>query len=250
MHPVLFSFSWLGREIVIGTYGVVVLIGIAAGTAIATGSAFRLGFNRREFFSTAVIVVCGGIIGAFLAGFLIFLPERIEYGFWSYPPVLISWGGMAGGFVTLLILGRAWSINILKTADAAAPAALIGFGIGRIGCHFAGCCYGVTTGSSVGVVFSDPLSPASLMAQPLLPTQLISAAVLLALGGLFFIILGRFKKGGTLFFSSLAAYGIFRFIIEFWRADPRVFIFSLSDGQVFSVIIICIGTVGIIRNIN
>lgn len=46
----------------------------------------------------------------------------------------------------------------------------------------------------------------------------------------------RFK--GKIFLSYILYYGVFRFIIEFFRADPRGFIWSFSISQWMSIIII------------
>ncbi len=250
MHPVLFTISIPGNDILIGSYGVLVVIGATAGTGIATRIAIRFGYSAREFFSTAIITVCGGFIGALLAGFFVFFPERMCHGFLAYPLVLVSWGGMAGGFITLLILKYTWSLNVLDVCDIAVPAALIGFGIGRIGCHLAGCCYGITAESFPAVTFTHPLAPASIMNQPLVPTQLISACVLLVMGGALYVMVRYRRRTGSIFFLSLVLYGIFRFAIEFWRSDPRGFILGLSDGQVFSMVIILAGIIGLARIIN
>jgi phosphatidylglycerol:prolipoprotein diacylglycerol transferase len=79
------------------------------------------------------------------------------------------------------------------------------------------------------------------MAQPLVPTQLISAAFLVGAGAI--LLHPAFKRlnAGVTFALSAIAYSLFRFTIEFWRDDPRVFVGALSDGQIFSIAYLMLG---------
>lgn len=248
MHPILFQFTLINRPITIGTYGVFIILAISTAVIMALVLGKRLNHNRDETFNTVTLIACGGILGALFTGFLIFLPERVETGFFSYPPVLVSWGGITGGILTLLILRHTWHLDPLFYSDLLGPSYITGIGIGRIGCHFAGCCYGIHTTCPLSVSFKNPLAPAAVMHQPLVPTQLISAAVLITGGILFFIIAARGSRTGKgfLFLSTLIFYGTFRFTIEFFRADPRGFMGPFSDGQLFSLAAVIAGLTGII----
>jgi phosphatidylglycerol:prolipoprotein diacylglycerol transferase len=48
------------------------------------------------------------------------------------------YGGLLGGFISVFIYARSKKINVLHLMDAAAPALLLGYGVGRMGCHFSG----------------------------------------------------------------------------------------------------------------
>jgi phosphatidylglycerol:prolipoprotein diacylglycerol transferase len=241
MHPVLFRFFFLGKDIVIGTYGVIMVAAIVAGLLISLAIARKYGYHSSSFINYCLLVIAGIIGGSLLAGYVMFLPERLGREFIDYPPALVSWGGIAGGLAVLIIIKFKFREPFLLIADIITPGYLIGLGIGRIGCLFAGCCYGIYTSSCIGIAFTDPMAPASLMKQPLVPTQLISALFLIGAGLTFIPIILRRKNTGFGFGFSAILYSIFRFFIEFWRDDPRVFIFGLSDGQIFSVIYCMIG---------
>ncbi|OQX88164.1 MAG: hypothetical protein B6D55_01260 [Candidatus Omnitrophica bacterium 4484_70.2] len=116
----------------------------------------------------------------------------------------------------------------------------LGHSLGRWGCFFNGCCYGKPTTSWIGVKF-PPDSPAGILGEKVIPTQLISLFFLLVI---FFILLNlrkRKKFKGEIFLSYLILYGIFRFIIEFFRGDPRGYIFIFSTSQFISLIVVAIG---------
>jgi len=250
MHPILFRFFFLGKDIIIGTYGVMMVAAIAAGVLLSLAISRKYGYHAGSFINYCFLIIAGVIGGALFAGFIIFMPERFGREFIDYPPALVSWGGIAGGLVALLIIKFIFKEKFLLLADIATPGYLIGLGIGRIGCLFAGCCYGIYTSSCIGVTFTDPMASASLMKQPLVPTQLISALFLMSVGLAFIPIVMRRKNTGLGFGCSAIAYSIFRFFIEFWRDDPRIFIFGMSDGQVFSIIYCMMGIAIVIYSIS
>ena len=115
---------------------------------------------------------------------------------------------------------------------------LIAHAFGRVGCFFAGCCYGKETDSFLGVKFPN-------LPNPVHPTQLYEAAFLFLLFAICFILLMKkdFKHNLTVY---LIAYGIFRFFIEYLRADDRgEFIPGISPSQFWSILMVVIG-VGLI----
>ena len=114
-----------------------------------------------------------------------------------------------------------------------APPLAIGHAIGRMGCFFAGCCYGKAFDLPWSVTFTNPDSLASVNI-PLHPTQLYSFVANL----LIFIFLWFFRKrkryDGQLFWIYVFLYGVSRFLIEIFRGDFRGnFLFEiLSISQV------------------
>jgi phosphatidylglycerol:prolipoprotein diacylglycerol transferase len=105
---------------------------------------------------------------------------------------------------------------------------------GRIGCFFAGCCYGKPTDSFLGVQF--PKLPV-----PVHPTQLYEAAFLFFLFGSFSYLLLRrnFRHNLSLY---LISYGVFRFAMEFLRNDHRgALVSGLSPSQFWSILMVVLG---------
>lgn len=83
-------------------------------------------------------------------------------------------------------------------------------GFGRIGCQLAGCCYGVT--------LENPIVFFGAIKMNLFPTQVLEALYeFLLFAFLYFI--GK-KYDGDLLKIYLISYAVFRFFIEFYRADP------------------------------
>jgi phosphatidylglycerol:prolipoprotein diacylglycerol transferase len=125
-----------------------------------------------------------------------------------------------------------------KLADLISPLIALGLSFGRIGCFFAGCCYGRETSLPWAVTFKNPDSLARLNV-PLHPTELYDAANGLAI----FLFLSWMSKrktfDGQVFWLFVFLYSITRFFIEIFRGDPRGFLFGdlLSTSQGIGILL-------------
>lgn len=107
-------------------------------------------------------------------------------------------------------------------------------GFGRLGCFFAGCCYGLPTNHWIAITYSHPNHLAPLDCA-LHPSQLYAAAILFFIFlSLYFVLQYQFKKSGILLCSYLLAIGVERFLIDFIRWD-RVFITEPFFLSLFSL---------------
>ena len=112
----------------------------------------------------------------------------------------------------------------------------IAHGFGRIGCLFAGCCYGKVTDEWYGIWNAE-------VGAKTVPIPLYEAIFLFVLSALMIVLLFRldFKYNMTLY---LISYGIWRFVIEYFRADYRGdFIPGLSPSQFWSILMVVGGIV-------
>jgi phosphatidylglycerol:prolipoprotein diacylglycerol transferase len=78
------------------------------------------------------------------------------------------------------------------------------------------------------------------------PTQLYEAAALLVI---FFILLWMYRRRrfyGQIVLAYAMLYSVARFVIEFWRDDPRGEVFGLSTSQFISVLMFVVALVGFI----
>jgi phosphatidylglycerol---prolipoprotein diacylglyceryl transferase len=248
MHPIVYTFSVFGKQIIIASYGVMITVSMFVSFFLTLFLSKKSVFSRDDTASYLLILIASGISGAYITGMIMSLPDLIKNGFSTFQPSLVSWGGILGGVLSALIMAKSWKFSLAAFADLCAPGYLIGIGIGRIGCFFGGCCYGVHTDSFCGVRFTDPISLASQSVQPLVPTQLISAGVLITGSILFALRYNRKPSANArLFAVSALFYSLFRFTIEFWRDDPRLFLFHLSDGQLFSLFFFITGIIILIK---
>jgi phosphatidylglycerol:prolipoprotein diacylglycerol transferase len=145
---------------------------------------------------------------------------------------LVFYGGLILAIGVAIGYMRWCRLPIWKLFDLIFPLLGLGLFFGRIGCFFAGCCYGKETSLPWGVIFKDPNSLARLNV-PLHPTQLYDAANGLAIF-LFLLWMERRKAfDGQIFSLFLLLYSISRFFIEMLRGDPRGFLFreAISTSQ-------------------
>ncbi len=219
MHPVLFHF----HGFTLYTYGLFVALGFMAALWVSRRLAVARGVSSDLLGDVFLVALLSGLAGA-----------RILYVIINFEVYRNNWldifklwnGGLVffGGFLaalagTSLYLHRRRQ-NILKMADILSPGLALGHAVGRIGCFFAGCCYGKTCDLPFAVRFSDPDSLAPLGVN-LHPTQLYEVGSNLILFFILIQLLPRKAFDGMVFLVYLMLYALFRFVIEFFRGDFR-----------------------------
>ncbi len=238
MHPILFKIG----PFTIYTFGVMVALGIVFAYLILMKLAEKENMDKNDVSDLMIWTVVSGFIGARVFFFLynpqyLSSPWRIFY-FWEGG--LVWYGGFLFGFVTALYLSKKKNIPVWKIADIAVIAGEVGLAFGRIGCTMAGCCYGKECHSQLAIVFKDPHSAAPLNV-PLYPTEPVSSVANFLIAFVLYLLYKRRKASGEIFGFYFVFYGIFRFLIEFWRATPKEYLGFLSNNQVLSVFMVTIG---------
>ena len=151
------------------------------------------------------------------------------------------YGGVLFGISALIFQGWWAKIGGLRTLDLAAPAAAIGYGIGRIGCFLSGDgCYGIPTNLPWGMSFPHGIDPTLVRVHP---TPLYELARGLAdrlpgCGGE----AGKRHGTGAIVGQYFVLSGIARFLVEFVRRNPKV-LWGLSNAQLASVAAVVVGIV-------
>ena len=245
--------------------------GLMLGIAFITGSyLLSKEFERKKLptnFATEItlLAIIFGIIGSKLFHLFenwdAFLRDPIQMSL--SPGGLTFYGGLIVATFVIAIYLKIKKISFLYIADAAAPALMLGYGIGRTGCHFSGDGdYGIPTSLPWGVNYENGIvkpSEAFLNTEialgfengivpdntPLHPTPIYE--FLFAAIAFYFLWKLRKKEtpDGLLFMYYMIGTGVSRFLIEIIRINPR-YVFGLSEAQIISVILILIGIVGII----
>lgn len=156
-----------------------------------------------------------------------------------------------GGFIFSVLIAflivRLTKRNFWVMADSAAPALAIGISLGRIGCFLNGCCLGRPTNLPWGVKFYGIDSSINLS---LHPAQLYESITMFFI----FLFLWRTRKKnqprGYIFSIYLLAWGVERFIIEFFRITTPSPFFSLSVAQVISLVMVLFAFYNLFRLIK
>ncbi len=238
MHAILFKLG----PITIYTYGLFVFLAVVSGYFVCSQEAKRQGISKDVFSN----IIFWTVIFAFIGARLLYVV--VEFNQFLQSPLAILfgrsgfvfYGGILFGFVALVVLTKKHNIKFAKFGDVIALALPLGHALGRIGCFFYGCCHGRPTDSWIGVLF--PLdSPAGIFGVKVIPTQLISAVFLILLFAFLMSYRKRKKFDGLIGIYYLVFYGVFRFIIEFFRGDPRGYLGPLSTSQLISLVFIAVG---------
>lgn len=235
MKPILFT---IGPIAVFG-YGVMITLGGLLGFWFLHSRLKIAGLRGEDDFWILVNVM---LLGGFAGGRLLYLfqlTQPLSAAFWRALISPSSGFSVFGAFATvpLAVYGfcRVRGIPFWRLFDVISVMAPLWHGFGRIGCFLAGCCHGRPTDLPWGIVFRDPQSqiPANWLGIPLHPTQLYEAfANWIAAFFLWRLFLRTEKRPPALVTACyFGAYGIIRFVEEFFRGDTSPAGFGLTQGQ-------------------
>ncbi len=218
------------------TFGLMLWLAAVA-AALVMDRAFRRSGITADAVSMVAVAVLLGIVGAKLWHVVDTPIEFREEGwrvFWDTAG--FAWfGGLLFGISALVFQGWRAKIGGLRTLDLAAPAAAIGYGIGRIGCFLSGDgCYGIETKLRWpwGMSFPNGIE-ATLPGVRVYPTPLLELGAGLLIGWWLWRRLGKPHAVGTIVGQYLVLSGLARFLVEFIRRNPKV-LWGLSNAQLAS----------------
>lgn len=240
MKPELFH---LGSLTVYG-YGFCILLGVIAAYLHFFCNKTRIGITEDQI--STLILVCG--VSVFAGGKLFFiLEDPIIY--LSNPQKWLSNLGdgfvFYGSFLMTLLALKWWfkrnGMGFWRMMDEVGIAGAFVHGFGKVGCLMAGCCYGLPSGSSAGIVFTDVACRARPLDTPLYPVQIWDASVIF--GAILFMYIWRKYKqyDGQVFLIYSIVYGIGRIITEEYRGDDaRGFLFDglLTHSQLIGIVVV------------
>ena len=221
-------------------YGIMIAVGLLAAFSVLTLYSKKLGISEKlvdfVYYNGIASIVVGFGAAAIFQGLYDYI-ENPSLGFRLDGGITFI-GGLIGGagcfLLVYAILRKRLSLRLIDILSVIPCSITIAHAFGRVGCFFAGCCYGVRTDSPLGVKFPD-------LPYPVHATQLYEAIFLVILFGVCSFLLFRYRFAHNLS-VYLVAYGVFRFAIEYLRGDERgQFLGILSPSQFWSILMIVIG---------
>jgi phosphatidylglycerol:prolipoprotein diacylglycerol transferase len=254
----------------LGTFGLFLWLAAVAATVVLHRNFGRNGVVA-DALNVVALVVISGVIGAKAWHELQNLTElrmslrEIGAPGWGHPVDVVleflhwfqagfAWfGGMLAGIAMLMWQGRSarfkgpkegtpgMRVGALRMLDLAAPAAAIGYGVGRIGCLTSGDGdYGIKTTLPWGVhMAKNALVPTPDLVQPTPLYEFLFSLVV------FWVVwkLGKASKPvGWLTGLYLVLSGVGRFLVEFVRVNPRLY-WGMSNAQVAALGSVVVGVV-------
>lgn len=240
MHPILFDLG----SFTVYTYGVLLAAAYLLGLQFALVRARSRGLDRHRVMDLGIWIIVSALAGAKL---MLLVTDFRQYT--QSPRALLDlvrsagvfYGGLIGAVTVAFIYMRRHRMPLWTTTDVFAPGIALGHAVGRLGCLMAGCCFGRPTSVPWAITFRNPaasLTSDTPLGVPLHPTQLYEAgAELLILG----VLLGLERRGrafaGRTFWTYMLLYAASRFVIEFYRGDPRGAVAMFSTSQFVSLIL-------------
>jgi len=240
VYPKLFELG----PFTVYTYGVLLAVSYLLGLKMAMSRAKERHLDSNRVLDLGIYIIIAALIGAKALLLVVDFDQ-----FRQSPAELLSLarsGGVFYGGLILAVLVAFWYINkhgmaFWTTCDVFAPGIALGHVTGRLGCFAAGCCYGRPTTLPWGITFHNPLAAANVgtpLGIPLHPTQLYEASAELFI---LLLLLGTERRGkrfaGRTFWLYMLLYAISRYIIEFYRGDPRGEMFGMSTSQFISAVL-------------
>jgi phosphatidylglycerol---prolipoprotein diacylglyceryl transferase len=265
MFPELFKIPYL--DFPVNTYGLLLAISFLVGMYVMAKQAERDGLNVNRVYDLGLWVLGSALIGSKL---LMVVTEWENYrdnlkGLFSLDFLRsagVFYGGFLGALIASVIVMRIYKLDWWRTADAFAPGIIIGQAIGRLGCFSAGCCWGKPTDGICGVHFSErgheltsvptKVSDLTDLAQRgfweqklgdlsaplhLHPVQLYEVGAAILIFVILLVMARKRKFHGQIVLAYAMLYAVARFMIEFWRDDPRGGLLALSTSQFIAAVI-------------
>lgn len=245
MLPMLDLF---GRNVAM--YGLLILIGILFGISLALIRRRTYNYNAEDILFASCYAGIGSIIGAKVLYLLTILPTFIKYfnQIITNKHLLLSmltggfvfYGGLIGAVIGFYLYCKQFRIDFPPFLDFLIPSIPLIHSFGRIGCFFAGCCYGIPYDGPLHIIFHQSIGAPNNV--PLFPIQLMEALFNLIISILLLYLSKKIKRPGQLLGSYLISYSILRFVLEFFRGDiDRGNYFGITTSQWISIALIPIG---------
>ena len=261
----MYPYLHLG-PIHLGTFGLLLWLAAVAATVVLHKNFVRNGVDA-DALNVVAFVVIAGVLGAktwhelqhpadLYAAFRQIVapgwhrPFAVLIDFLHWFQAGFAWfGGMLAGIAMLMAQGSiarpdgltGWKASV-RMLDLAAPAAAVGYGVGRIGCLTSGDGdYGVNTTLPWGVHMAKnalvlPTPPNALVQ----PTPVYELLFSLALAWILWRLGRRARPLGWLTGLYLVLSGLGRFLVEFVRINPRLY-WGMSNAQVAALGSVVVG---------
>lgn len=228
-------------------YGVMIAVGILMAFFVGERMAKKTGMDPNHVDTLIIVCLITGYLGSKITYILTVWDQ-----FLANPAAVLGadgwvvYGGILGGILGAWLYCHFKKISFFHYANLLFPSVALAQGFGRIGCFFAGCCYGKQTHGALGITFHHShYAPNDVK---LIPTQLLSSAGDFIL---FYILYKVYMDESTRDETMgwyLLLYSAGRFVIEFLRGDTiRGFVGVLSTSQFIGLFLIAAGIIVLIQ---
>ena len=227
-------------------YGIMTASGYLSAFLISERRGKKMGMDTDILYGIFWCAVLGGSAGSRLLYYIVSFRDilRDPSILWNFQNGWVVYGGIIGGVLASMVYCRYKKADFVRYLDLVIPAVAFAQGCGRLGCFFAGCCYGRETDSIFHIQYwQSEYAPNGVK---LIPTQIYSSIGDFALAFLLMAYAKREPKKGKIAAGYGILYSIGRFVIEMFRNDHRGALGALSTSQMISIVILVLGIGGFV----
>lgn len=240
MHPILFVLELGGGQRPVASFGVMLALGMIMGAALVVRGASRAGIDGADALAIVSIVACAGLFGGYVMQVVVETFRGASLASAAAAGGLTFYGAPVMGIAALVLATRVLGVPFGRFCDVSVGAVPLVHALGRIGCFFAGCCYGSPYEGPLAITITHPLSYASLDPVPRHPVQLYEAGMLFVLAFAFAVVPAAKVGDGRRALAYAGAYAVVRLIAERFRGDAeRGFVVgSVSTSDAISLVVL------------
>lgn len=228
----------------ISFYGLIIAIGIGIGVFVAIKNSKLRNINGDDIITLALYAVPLAVLGARLY-YVIFSDS--SFSFVEFLKIweggMAIYGGVIGGAIGVSLFCLIHKKNFFDIADIAVVSLILGQGLGRIGCYFASCCYGIEVTNEALMWFPLATQINGVWHYSTFFYESFCNFIIFAV--LLFLIRKKVNTRGIIFSLYLICYGFVRCIIETFRGDS-LYLFGIKVSQLLSFILMIGGIIMLI----
>ena len=234
-------------------YGVCMVVGILISSYIAFVRTKQADGDSNSLIIIAACAIGCGLFGAKLLyiavtyGVVNSLSQMLAGNFsFLLEGGQVFYGGLIGGIVGAVLGAWFTHDDLALYCDAIVPCIPLGHAFGRLGCFFAGCCYGMPYEGIGSLSF-----PAVGINYQTFPVQLLEMAINIGIFVYLIFYTHKVHKHYHVLYRYLLIYAVSRFALEFMRGDlVRGISNGLSTSQWISIGLFAISILLMLPRLN
>ena len=171
MYPILFEIGGFP----VYTYGLLLAAAYLLGLQFALVRARTRGLDPNRVMDLGIWIIVSALIGAKL---MLLVVERDKFG-WNWSEIVnlfrsagVFYGGLIAAVAVALWYLRRHRMPVWTVTDVFAPGIALGHIVGRLGCLFAGCCFGRPTTVPWGITFHSEFAAQNVPEEPVVAVPL------------------------------------------------------------------------------
>lgn len=250
-------------------FGLIFIAAIFTAWFFARRNASRTWIDPSHVDLIVPITIVVGIVGGTVVALLMPMDHMVAGEAMNHGLRIRLFGILGTGAIGVFVYVRIAGLSFRRVLDIFALPTLAGIAIHRIGCFFAGCCWGdivrgdhagefapqVQTTSFLGELANGVqyppgslpyeqhqalglLEPGALESLPVYPVQLYESLLLFAMILALMRVPWQRVPRGTLAVLTIFAYALMRFFIEYLRADGHIALGNLTITQLQCIVLL------------